>query len=124
MPIAIKRIYKEMEKPDGFRILIDRVWPRGVSKEKAYIDEWVKEVGPSKALRQWFQHDPEKFQAFKVEYKNELQENEQQHEALERLKTLTKTHEKNITLIFAAKEETYNHARVLKEILDRQLFTP
>ncbi|QQK79041.1 DUF488 family protein [Salicibibacter cibi] len=120
MPIAMKRIYQAAEKSDGYRVLIDRVWPRGLSKEKALIDEWVKEAGPSKELRQWFGHDPEKFQAFKEDYKKELQENEKQHEALERLKTLAEIHEKNITLIFAAKEESYNHARVLKEILDHQ----
>lgn len=120
MPIAIKRIYQTAEKPDGSRVLIDRVWPRGLSKEKAHIDEWVKEVGPSKDLRQWFQHDPDKFQRFKEKYKKELQENEEQHEALQRLKTLARAHEKNITLVFAAKEEAYNHAQVLKEILDQQ----
>lgn len=120
MPIALKRIYEDAEKTDGSRILVDRVWPRGVSKEQANIDEWMKQVAPSKELRQWFQHDPEKFDTFKEKYKEELKQNEKQQEALQRLKKLVREHQKHITLVYAAKEETHNHARVLKEILDQQ----
>ncbi|WP_059103706.1 DUF488 domain-containing protein [Shouchella shacheensis] len=120
MPIAVKRIYEAAKKEDGERILIDRVWPRGVSKEQANIDEWLKQVGPSKELRQWFHHDPNKFNDFKKRYKEELEQNEEQQEAMQRLKALVKEHQKNVTLVFAAKEKTYNHAQVLKEILDQQ----
>ncbi|REB07267.1 DUF488 family protein [Sporosarcina sp. BI001-red] len=120
MPVKIKRIYEEKEKSDGVRILVDRVWPRGVSKEDAHVDEWVKEVGPSKELRQWFDHDTDKYDDFKVKYKKELKKNEEQKEALEKLKQLTKEHDKKVTLVFAAKDEKHNQAAVIKEILDHQ----
>ncbi|WP_164217551.1 DUF488 family protein [Virgibacillus sp. YIM 98842] len=119
MPVQIKRIYEEKNKDDGIRILVDRVWPRGVSKQDAALDEWVKEAGPSNELRKWFGHDPEKFPVFKEKYKKELESGEQK-KALDKLKTLTKKHDKEVTLLFAAKEEKYNQATVLKEILDRQ----
>ncbi|GKV67510.1 hypothetical protein NCCP2716_00080 [Sporosarcina sp. NCCP-2716] len=120
MPVHIKRAYEAAEKSDGMRVLVDRVWPRGVSKEDAEIDEWLKEVGPSKKLRQWFDHDPDKFEEFKRKYKEELENNEEQNAALEQLKKWTKERKKDLTLVFGAKEETYNQAAVLKEILDRQ----
>jgi len=119
MPVQIKRIYEEKRKDDGIRVLVDRVWPRGVSKEDADLDEWIKQVGPSSDLRKWFSHDPEKFEAFKKKYKEELQSGDQK-EALDKLKDITKKHDKEITLLFASKEEKYNQAAVLKEILDRQ----
>lgn len=120
MPVKIKRIYEEKETSDGVRILVDRMWPRGISKEDANVDEWVKEVGPSKELRQWFDHDADKFDDFKEKYKRELKENEEQIEALEHLKKLTKEHDKEVTLVFAAKDEKHNQAVVIKEILDHQ----
>lgn len=117
MPVNIKRIYEDAAKNDGVRILVDRVWPRGVSKEDASLDHWLKEVGPTSELRKWFGHDPEKYEEFKDRYKEELKSGDQQ-EALENLKEITKEHNKNVTLLFAAKDEWYNQARVLKEIID------
>ncbi|GAB3789204.1 DUF488 domain-containing protein [Virgibacillus kimchii] len=119
MPVQIKRIYEEKKTNDGLRILVDRVWPRGVSKEAAALDKWMKEAGPSRELRQWFNHDPEQFALFKERYKKEL-ESGKQKEALDKLKDMTKKHHKQVTLLFASKEEKYNQAAVLKEILDRQ----
>lgn len=120
MPVQIKRAYEKADKKDGMRILVDRIWPRGISKEKAELDEWLKEVGPSKELRKWFDHDANKYEQFKKKYKQELKENSTQQEELEKLKKWTKEHNKNLTLIFGAKEEKYNQAAVLKEILDHQ----
>lgn len=120
MPVQIKRVYEDAEKTDGLRVLVDRLWPRGMSKEDAHVDEWLKEVGPSKELRQWFGHDPDKFEDFKKKYKKELKNNEEQQEELEKLKDWTKKHKKNITLVFGAKDEINNQAVVLKEILDHQ----
>lgn len=119
MPVQVKRIYEGAEQNDGVRVLVDRIWPRGMAKEDAGVDHWMKEVGPSNDLRKWFGHDPDKFTEFKRKYKEELQSGEQQ-EQLEELKKLTKEQEKNITLLFGAKEEKYNQAQVLKEILDHQ----
>ncbi|MDZ5784558.1 DUF488 domain-containing protein [Marinococcus luteus] len=120
MAIQLKRIYEEADEKDGYRILVDGVWPRGIAKDKAKVDEWNRDVAPSKELRQWFSHDPEKFDEFKEKYKQELQQNNEQAEALDQLKKTVHEQNKQVTLVFAAKEETYNHARVLKEILDRQ----
>ena len=119
MPVRIKRAYEKPDQSDGFRVLVDRIWPRGVSKEDAQIDHWEKAVAPSNDLRKWFGHDPNKFQEFKEKYKTELASGDQ-HESLEALKQLTKEHQKNLTLVFAAKDEQNNQAVVLKEILDHQ----
>ncbi|PID25770.1 DUF488 domain-containing protein [Sporosarcina sp. P7] len=120
MVVQIKRIYDDAEKADGLRVLVDRVWPRGMSKQAAQVNEWLKEIGPSTELRQWFNHDPGKFDDFKKKYKEELKNNEAQQEELEKLKNWTKEHKKNITLVFGAKDEKNNQAVVLKEILDHQ----
>lgn len=120
MAIQLKRIYEETEEKEGHRILVDGIWPRGIAKDKAKVDEWARDIAPSKQLRQWFSHDPEKFDEFKEKYKQELEQNSGQAEALDQLKKTVRKQNKQVTLVFAAKEETYNHARVLKEILDRQ----
>ncbi|PIC78445.1 hypothetical protein CSV74_02665 [Sporosarcina sp. P19] len=120
MPVQIKRVYEEAKKAEGMRVLVDRVWPHGMSKEDAQVDEWLKEIGPSKELRQWFDHDPDKFDQFKDQYKEELENNEEQQDELEKLKDWTIEHKKNLTLVFGAKDEKNNQAVVLKEILDRQ----
>lgn len=119
MPIQIKRIYDDATSNDELRVLVDRVWPRGISKEKAQLDEWMKEIGPSSELRKWFGHDPEKYSEFKERYKKELESGKQQEE-LYKLKELTKEHDKNILLLYGAKDERHNQAQVLKEILDHQ----
>lgn len=110
--IKIKRIYEKTEKADGFRVLVDRLWPRGVSKEKAHLDLWLKEVAPSAGLRQWFNHDQKKWKEFEKRYRRELAQNP----AFGELKNIIKKH-KSVTLLFAAKDEEYNDAIVLKKSL-------
>lgn len=117
MTVQLKRIYEADEKDDGKRILVDRVWPRGVSKEDANLDEWFKEIGPSKDLRQWFGHDPDKFVAFKEKYKKELQEGKQKAD-YDKLKEMEKE-SNTITLVFSAKDKEHNQAQVLKEMLEK-----
>lgn len=119
MPVNTKRIYESTNKNDGVRVLVDRVWPRGMSKEDAKLDHWMKEIGPSNDLRKWFDHDPDKYDDFKKKYKDELESGDQKEE-LEKLKEITKKHNKNVTLLYSAKDEDNNQAKVLKEILDRQ----
>ncbi|MGH7195333.1 MAG: DUF488 domain-containing protein [Candidatus Saccharimonadales bacterium] len=110
--VQIKRIYNEPTASDGYRVLVDRLWPRGVSKEKAKLDEWLKEVGPSDGLRKWFNHDPAKFSQFKHKYKRELAQNP----ALAKLKQAASDHQ-TLTLIYSAKDELHNQAVVLREFL-------
>ncbi|MDD3940502.1 MAG: DUF488 family protein [Candidatus Pacebacteria bacterium] len=111
--IKLKRIYKQAEEGDGFRILVDRLWPRGVSKERAALDLWLKDIAPSNDLRKWFKHDPKKWKMFEKKYKTEVVANE---ETFKKLKQIIK--EKNIvTLLYAAKDEKYNEAVILKNLL-------
>ncbi|QUW21419.1 DUF488 domain-containing protein [Sporosarcina sp. Marseille-Q4063] len=117
MPVNIKRAYDDISKKDGVRILVDRLWPRGISKEDLQIDHWMKEVAPSDELRKWFDHETEKFEGFKKKYKKELDDN---NELMEELKDIVIKHKKNVTLVYGAKDEEHNQAVVLKEILDRQ----
>ncbi len=112
--IEIKRIYDTPQKEDGYRILVDRLWPRGVSKEAAQLDEWIKDVSPSNELRSWFNHDEKKWEDFEKKYRKELESN---IEHLKHLKSLEKKHNK-ISLLFAAKTENHNNAVVLKSLLD------
>lgn len=116
MPVKMKRAYDDPSKDDGVRVLVDRIWPRGKSKEELKIDHWMKEVAPSTDLRKWFAHDLDKFDAFKEKYKKELEDNEQMKE----LKELTIKEKKNLTLVYGAKDEKHNQAIVLKEILGHQ----
>lgn len=111
--IKIKRVYDALEKTDGSRILIDRLWPRGVTKEKAAIDLWAKKVAPSSALRIWFGHSPERWDEFQLKYSKELHSN--QEGVAEITSHLSKC--KNATLVLATKTEKYNHALVLKNFL-------
>jgi uncharacterized protein YeaO (DUF488 family) len=112
MPVAVKRFYEPAETADGFRILVDRLWPRGVKKESANIDRWLKEVAPSNELRTWYHKDMSKWSEFEKKYKAELKDNP----ALPELKQLLKEHKK-ITLLFTAKDEERNHALVLAKLL-------
>lgn len=116
MTVQLKRIYEDKASSDGKRILVDRLWPRGVSKEKAGLDEWFKEIGPSKNLRQWFDHDPNKFEEFRKKYKEELQDGKQKA-CYDQLKAIEKENSM-ITLLFSAKDEENNQAQVLKEMLE------
>ncbi len=111
-PIKTKRIYEEPSGQDGYRVLVDRLWPRGVSKEDAQLDTWLKEIAPSTELRKWYNHDPEKFEGFTRRYESELGEKE---ELLNDL--VKKSREDPVTLLFAAKDEEHNQAVVLADLL-------
>jgi len=111
--LKIKRIYDKPSKADGIRIFVDRLWARGVTKERAHLDYWFKDIAPSSELRKWFNHEPEKFKEFKKCYKEELAcIPENINEILELLK------KNNVTLIYAAKSETINHAVVLMDYIN------
>jgi uncharacterized protein YeaO (DUF488 family) len=110
--IRLKRAYEPPAADDGIRILIDRLWPRGVRKTDAAIDEWMKEIAPSTELRKWFGHDPERWREFSRRYRNEIK---QRREEINRLRTLAR--HRRITLIFAAHDEAHNDAVVLKDVL-------
>lgn len=108
----IKRVYEEVEKDDGYRVLVDRLWPRGVSKEKAKLDEWAKNIAPSTELRKWFNHDPKKFKEFVKRYKKELENNIEVKEIIKNWKK-----QKKVTILYGAKDEVHNEAVVLRDIL-------
>ncbi|QMT61091.1 DUF488 domain-containing protein [Legionella sp. PC997] len=110
--IKIKRIYEQADSSDGYRILVDRLWPRGVNKEKAAIDLWLKEIAPSNELRQWFHHQPEKWQEFKKRYTGELAEKQEQL-----TKITTKAEHQTVTLLYSAKNEKFNNAIALLELI-------
>lgn len=114
MSIKIKRVYEQPDDSDGFRILVDRLWPRGMTKEKAHVDLWLKEIAPSTELRKWFGHDPEKWKRFQGRYETELLHNGPLIEMLNQKARLG-----TITLLYGAKNEKHNEARVLKQFLER-----
>ena len=111
--MRIKRIYEEAEKSDGYRILVDRLWPRGVSREKAKLDEWAKDIAPSAALRKFFDHQPDRFEEFARRYKVEL---ESKTDEIRRLRDLA-AQQGMITLVYATRAIHHNHAKVLLAIL-------
>ena len=115
-PIVTKRIYENPSENDGFRVLVDRIWPRGVSKEEAKLDEWMKEIAPSTKLRKWFDHDPNKFEKFKERYGKELDNKPQVLNKLIEMSSGAKV----TTLLYAAKDKRHNHARVLKKYLENR----
>ena len=110
--IKLKRAYEHAAARDGARILVDRLWPRGVKKENAAIDEWIKDLSPSTSLRKWFGHDPARWQKFRARYAAEIQK---QPEQLSRLRALARR--KPITLVYSAHDELHNDAVVLRDIL-------
>lgn len=112
MSVMLKRAYDLPAESDGKRILVDRLWPRGLSKARAKIDFWLKEVAPTTELRQWFGHDPEKWSEFEKRYRTELKSNP----AMTELRELSR--QGNVTLVYAARDQAHNEAVVLKEILD------
>lgn len=117
--LKCKRIYETPAETDGFRVLVDKLWPRGMKKENAEIDLWAKEITPSNELRKWFSHIPEKYDEFKKRYSQELSENP----ASQKFKDLCieKLNDNNVTLLYAAKSEKYNHAVVLKDWLEEHM---
>ena len=114
--IQIKRIYDAPSRTDGFRVLVDRLWPRGVSKERAALDLWLKDIAPSVSLRTWFGHKPERFAEFGERYAAELSSNP----AVVELRALAARHT-TVTLLYAAKSPAVNHAAVLKKFLENGL---
>ena len=112
MAVNIKRIYDSPSAEDGYRVLVDRLWPRGVGKDKAQLDLWLKDAAPSAELRQWFGHEPAKFKEFRVRYQAELDKNQ----AVGQLKEIIQKHRK-LTLLYAARDPKINHAVVLREYL-------
>ncbi len=113
MQIRLKRAYEKAEPMDGTRVLVDRLWPRGVKKEDAGIDAWLKEIAPGDDLRKWFGHDPDKWDTFKKRYIGELEKNE---EAVKMLREILERG--RVTLIFGAKDEQHNNAVVLKQYME------
>ena len=112
MDIQTKRIYEKPANRDGTRILIDRVWPRGVSKGDAKLDEWMKEIAPSTELRKWFDHEEERFDDFSKKYKKELENHSKLVQQL-----LEKAKDKRLTLLYGAKDEKHNQAILFSAIL-------
>jgi uncharacterized protein YeaO (DUF488 family) len=112
MDIRIKRIYEASAKDDGYRLLVDRLWPRGISKGGAHVDEWLKEIGPSTELRKWFGHEPPKYPEFKKRYEKELHG---QPDLLKHIRDLAK--KQRLTLVYSAKDEEHNQAVVLRGVL-------
>ncbi|GJL56757.1 MAG: hypothetical protein NPIRA02_38890 [Nitrospirales bacterium] len=113
MSITLKRVYEKPTNRDGYRVLVERLWPRGVSKEQAHIDLWLKDAAPSTALRKWFGHDPEKWPEFKQRYFAEL---DQEPSMLADIEARAKA--AHVTFVYASKEEHYNNAVALKEYLE------
>lgn len=114
MNVSIKRVYETPTAADGRRVLVDRLWPRGMTKQAARIDLWLKDVAPSAELRRWYGHDPEKWLEFRERYRSDLQGNP----ALAELRELSR--KGRMTLVYAARDEDRNHAVVLRDILGRK----
>jgi uncharacterized protein YeaO (DUF488 family) len=111
--IQIKRVYDKVAESDGSRILVDRLWPRGLSKDKAKVDVWLKEIAPSDELRKWFGHDPEKWDEFRRRYFEELKDKKELAGMI-----IEKARSGAVTLLYGAKDEKYNNAVALKEFIE------
>ena len=111
--IQLKRVYERPSRKDGVRILVDRLWPRGLTKERAAVNLWLKDVAPSSELRKWFGHDPAKWKEFQVRYRKELR---QKKDALMLLKQ--KSEDRTVTLVYGARDEQHNEAVVLRKIVE------
>ena len=116
MDVRLKRAYEPAETSDGYRVLVDRLWPRGVSRERAQLDEWERELPPSSELRQWFGHEPERFAAFRRRYIEELRSERPRLTALRR-----RARDGTLTLIYSAHDTQHNDAVVLADVLRRGL---
>jgi len=112
--VQVRRAYEEPEESDGVRVLVDRLWPRGLTKEKAALDEWCKQIAPSSDLRKWYHHDPDRFEEFERRYREELSDPERT-EALEHLRGIART--RTLTLITATKHPEISEAKVLARVL-------
>jgi uncharacterized protein YeaO (DUF488 family) len=112
--ILIKRAYEDADEHNGYRVLVDRIWPRGRTKDQLALDLWAKELAPSTELRKWFEHDPKKWEVFQQRYRHELETDEAQ-QLMQQL--LANAHGKPLTLVYGAKDEEHNQAVVLREVL-------
>ncbi|HEX2667758.1 MAG TPA: DUF488 family protein [Gammaproteobacteria bacterium] len=115
MALKLKRVYLKPEPRDGFRVLVDRLWPRGLTKQKARVDRWLRDLAPSNTLRKWYGHDPRRWAGFKRRYRAELK-GARQREALAELKRLRRE-QNTVTLLFSSREERFNNAAALKVFL-------
>lgn len=113
MAIQVKRVYAKPDKSDGVRILVDRVWPRGLTKEEAHIEEWMRDIGPSDELRKWFGHDPARWQEFEKRYFRELARNAGLVDKL-----AARARRGKVTILFGAKDEEHNQAVAIKEYIE------
>lgn len=116
MAFQLKRAYEKPTKSDGFRVLVDRLWPRGLNKDKAKIDLWLKEIAPSSELRNWFGHDPKRWNDFKRRYNRELADYREELESL-----VDKARRGRVTLVYGAKDTEHNNAAALREYIERKL---
>ena len=116
MSIAVKRVYEPAAKSDGYRVLVDRVWPRGLKKEDAALDVWAKELAPSTALRKWFGHDPARWEGFRHRYASELDARASFWQAL-----AVQAERHRVTLVYGARDEEHNQAVALKMYLDTRI---
>jgi uncharacterized protein YeaO (DUF488 family) len=112
LDVSTKRVYEPAEPDDGFRVLIDHIWPRGVSKERAKLNEWDRELAPSDQLREWFNHVPERFPEFRTRYRDELKSHGGKLEELR-----DRAREGRVTIVYAARDEEHNNAVVLAGVL-------
>jgi uncharacterized protein YeaO (DUF488 family) len=112
MAVRTKRVYEPPASADGYRVLVDRVWPRGLSREKAAVDEWARELAPSTELRKWFGHKPERFDEFRRRYREELRAHEEELALLHR-----RARKQTVSLLFGARDAEHNNAVVLAELL-------
>jgi uncharacterized protein YeaO (DUF488 family) len=116
--VRLKRAYESPARTDGYRVLVERLWPRGLRKDEAHLDAWLKEIAPSDALRKWFGHDPDRFREFCSRYRRELES----PEAREKLDELAhRAARETVTLIYSAHDQEHNNAVVLAEELERRL---
>ncbi len=113
MAVRLKRAYERAARKDGYRVLVDRLWPRGVTKRALALDDWLRDLAPSTQLRKWFGHDPAKWRQFERRYRRELRE---QKQGLELLKQKSRGH--TVTLVYGARDEEHNEAVVLKAVLE------
>lgn len=116
MKIKIKRVYEQPDNGDGVRILVDRLWPRGLTRENASVDLWMKEIAPSTKLRKWFGHDPDKWKSFRTRYETEIRHRDDLVNVLKQ-----KAMEGTITILYGARDQKHNEALVLKQFLEKEL---
>lgn len=118
MTIQLKRAYDDASQSDGYRVLVERLWPRGVSKEDAKLDDWTKDIAPSTELRKWFNHDIDRWEEFQERYRNELDENDDAQAILDELRT--RASNGTLSLVFGSKDTEHNSAVVLKAVLEQE----